>query len=311
MVRGDDNNSITGRDRWRSLAQMLVWISQRTEMPPRDAEQLANAPEMHLKSEGALNELKKEVYKELYRVKILGAARSWPIDKFRILWGDRYVDLLDLFRPLPGAASDIQAAIMREFVEAVRWPDVECNSDWLKRAFPAPAPAGDASTPVANTKAPVAESEPAAHTEQLMPDEPASPVESEPTPPTEPLRPTANTEAPITEHEAASPPPETSSPAPARVTLEPAPAPPAAPPQVQRQPGGRPTDRDMVYEEASWRLKNNRTQAENLTAFAQELHEWLEVHGRHRTKKTGEVMKADRIEYHVRPLWNRHREKTV
>src|SRR5215472_1904454 len=154
MVRGDDNNSITGREHWSPLDQTLVWIGERMEMLPQDAEQLTNAPEMHLKSEGALNELKKEVCKELYKVKILGAARSWPIDKFRILWGGRYVDLLDLFRPLPGAAPDIQAAIMREFVEDVRWPDVECNSDWLKRAFPAPASARDASTPVANTKAP-------------------------------------------------------------------------------------------------------------------------------------------------------------
>ena len=126
---------------------------------------------------------------------------------------------------------------------------------------------------------------------------------------TEPPRPTTNTEAPITEHEAASPPPETSSPAPARVTFEPVSTPPAAPPQVQRQPGGRPTDRDMVCEEASWRLRHEQTKAKSLVAFARdELRPWLEDHGEHRTH--GDVMKAETIEDHVRSLWNEHRGKT-
>src|SRR5262245_5870598 len=183
MVRGDDNNSITGRERWRSLNRSLVWISQRTEMLLRDAEQLANAPEMNLKIAQALKELKNEAYKELYKIKILGAARSWPIDKFRILCGGRYVDLLDLFQPLPGAPPDIQPATMHEFVEGVRWPDVECNWDWLRHAFPAPALAADALAPAANTETRVAEPKPAAHAEQSM-SEPAPPVESEPAPST-------------------------------------------------------------------------------------------------------------------------------
>ena len=69
--------------------------------------------------------------------------------------------------------------------------------------------------------------------------------------------------------------------------------------------GGRPTDRDLVLEEADWRLRvPGRTRAETLKAFAGELREWLEEHGMHRAGKTGEVMKAETIEDHVRPLWN-------
>jgi len=68
----------------------------------------------------------------------------------------------------------------------------------------------------------------------------------------------------------------------------------------------------MVLEEAARRLKApERTKAKSLAAFARELHEWLKVHGAHRTKLTSEVMKADTIEDHVRPLWNKHWRKTV
>ena len=68
-------------------------------------------------------------------------------------------------------------------------------------------------------------------------------------------------------------------------------------------PGGRPTDRDMVLEEAGWRLRHPPV-PKTLKAFADELREWLKDHGEHRVGKTGEVMKAETIEGHVRPLWN-------
>ena len=87
------------------------------------------------------------------------------------------------------------------------------------------------------------------------------------------------------------------------MTADPAPAANTAPPANR---GGRPTDRDMVLEEARWRLKH-RLVPETLTAFSRELHEWLEVHGEHRAAKTGEVMKAETIEDHIRPLWNAHK----
>ena len=67
--------------------------------------------------------------------------------------------------------------------------------------------------------------------------------------------------------------------------------------------GGRPTDRDLVLEEAGWRLRHPQV-PKTLAAFARELREWLEDHGKYRAAKTGEVMKAETIEGHVRPLWN-------
>src|SRR5262245_8178288 len=164
QAEGLDNTSAG----WWSLAQTLVWIIWRITKLPQDAERIVNSPEMNLKSEWALNELKKEVYKELYKVKILGAARSWPTDKFRILQDGCYVDLLDLFRPLLGAPSDIQLAILREFVEGIRWQDVICNSAWLQQAVPASAPTTAASVPAANTESLAAKPEAA-----LPPPEPA------------------------------------------------------------------------------------------------------------------------------------------
>ena len=70
--------------------------------------------------------------------------------------------------------------------------------------------------------------------------------------------------------------------------------------------GGRPTDRDLVLEEADWRLRHQQV-SETLAAFARELHAWLEDHGMHRAAKTGKVMKVETIEDHVRSLWNAHK----
>jgi hypothetical protein len=91
------------------------------------------------------------------------------------------------------------------------------------------------------------------------------------------------------------------------VIAGPAPAASAAPP-VNR--GGRPTDRDLVLEEASWRLRH-RQHPETLAAFARELRKWLGDHGEHRAVITGEVMKAKTIEDHVRPMWNAHKRAQV
>jgi hypothetical protein len=86
------------------------------------------------------------------------------------------------------------------------------------------------------------------------------------------------------------------------VIADPTPAASVAPPVK----GGRPTDRDLVLEEAGWRLRHQQA-PETLAAFARELREWLEEHGMHRAVKTGEVLQAETIEDHVRPLWNAHR----
>jgi hypothetical protein len=127
---------------------------------------------------------------------------------------------------------------------------------------------------------------PAARAEESRPG-PAPAVE--PPPPAEPEQPTPAPSFPQVEPE---PPPEP----------EPVPA---VLPVVN--PGGRPTDRDLVREEARWRLEHRQTQAKSLAAFARELRKWLKDHGEHRAKKTGEVMKADTIGRHVRPLWKGHR----
>jgi hypothetical protein len=140
--------------RWWSLAQTLIWLIRRIEMLPRDAEQIANSPEMSPKIGRALNELKREACKA-----VLGVTEGMPVDKFRILCGHRYVDLLTLIQIPPTAEPGALSAIMHELQEGIRWQDVECSSDWVKRAWPAPAPAADASVPVATTEAPVAKPE--------------------------------------------------------------------------------------------------------------------------------------------------------
>jgi hypothetical protein len=70
--------------------------------------------------------------------------------------------------------------------------------------------------------------------------------------------------------------------------------------------GGRPTDRDRVMAEAERRLRAGTSLPSTLKAFAEQLHTWLEEQPdalRTRTRKGSEVMGADRIKKHVRPLW--------
>jgi len=151
----DDSNNITAR--WWSLAQTLVWIIQRIEMLPRAAEQIANSPEMALKIEWALNELKREFYKA-----VLGVTKGMPIDKFRIKCDRHYVDLLSLISLPWSAEPGALSAAIEELQQTIRWPDVECNSDWLKRVFPAPAPAAETSASVVNTESSVTAAPPPA-----------------------------------------------------------------------------------------------------------------------------------------------------
>jgi hypothetical protein len=95
---------------------------------------------------------------------------------------------------------------------------------------------------------------------------------------------------------------------PATTQVEPAVADPAsaasAAPPVN--PGGRPTDRDLVLEEAGWRLRHQQV-PETLAAFSRELRVWLGDHGKCRAAKTSEVMTAETIKGHVRSLWNAHK----
>jgi hypothetical protein len=148
MAQADNLNNTSSR--WWSLAQTLVWITQRIARPPRDAEEITYSPSIQPEIERAFRVLISE-----FQEAALGVPKGVPIDKFRIPCGRHYVDLLTLFRA-PSAESGALSAAMDQFVRNTRWQDVECNSDWLKRAFPAPAPA---SVPVTNTESSVVEPE--------------------------------------------------------------------------------------------------------------------------------------------------------
>jgi hypothetical protein len=135
---------------------------------------------------------------------------------------------------------------------------------------------------------------------------PAAPPEGEPASAVIAESPVANTEPEV---QPKAPDKQSEEPAvadPAQATPEPVTSAesPAAPPEPNL--GGRPTDRDLLLEEADWRLRHER-RPPSLAAFGRELRLWLDVHGEHRAKKTGEVMKAETIEDHIRDLWwNRH-----
>src|SRR5262249_34592629 len=177
MVRGENNDSTSGgplRKRGWLRDQALVWSIKKIEVSPSDAERIANSSEMHPEIEQALNRLKGEVYKELYKVFFLGVTGSWPVVKFHILCDGRYIDLLTFYRLLPGGELSAQLEIMGEFAEAVvRRLDVEYDPDWVKQVLPATAPAAETSAPAANTAA-VAKPTAAAHA-QSPPGQPEVP----------------------------------------------------------------------------------------------------------------------------------------
>ena len=146
--------------RWWSLDQTLVWIVLRIEMLPQDAGQIANSPEMNPEIEGAWNQLKREFWKS-----VLGVPKGIPIDKFRILCGRRYTDLLTLFQ-VPSAEPGALSTAIDLFERDVRWQDVEYYSVWVKRTFPAPAPAVEVAAPTVSAPVPSMPEEappPAAH----------------------------------------------------------------------------------------------------------------------------------------------------
>jgi hypothetical protein len=130
-----DPNSTTSL--WWLLARAVVWIDRRIEMPPRDAERTANSPEMD--AERALTELTNKLFTAVY-----GAPSGMPIAPARVLCGSRYVDLADLIPPPPSLEPGALDALVHEMRKVVRRPGIEFNPDWLKRTWPAPAPAVDA-----------------------------------------------------------------------------------------------------------------------------------------------------------------------
>ena len=59
MAQADNLNNTSSL--WWSLAQTLVWTIRRIEMLPRDAEQIANSPEMNLRNRAGLERAEKRV----------------------------------------------------------------------------------------------------------------------------------------------------------------------------------------------------------------------------------------------------------
>jgi hypothetical protein len=79
-------------------------------------------------------------------------------------------------------------------------------------------------------------------------------------------------------------------------------------PRVVSEKGGRPTDALRVIAEAERRLNTGVNLPSSLAGFARELCEWLnEQPNVVRASKTGKVMRADKIEEHVRQLWHSKR----
>lgn len=209
MAQADTLNSTSSR--WWSLAQALVWIILRIELSPREAEEITCSPSIQPHIERAFRMLKSEFWKAA-----LGAPKGIPIDKFRILCGRHYVDLLTKFHAPSGESGALSTA-MDLFERNTRWQDVEYNSIWLKLISPAPAPAADASASVteapagepdaaealqANSAAPATESEAADTSQAKHPD--GAPV---PAPAGDASAPLTNTNAPAAELEAALPSP--------------------------------------------------------------------------------------------------------
>ena len=104
-MAGDPNSTST---RWLAFPQSLAWIRQ--DRPGAT-------------DEWAWEELQRELLKAA-----CGASEGVPIDKFRYPWAGRMVDLIVLLQNNHLTFANIW------------WQHVECNFDWLKRDWSAPAP---------------------------------------------------------------------------------------------------------------------------------------------------------------------------
>jgi hypothetical protein len=88
-------------------------------------------------------------------------------------------------------------------------------------------------------------------------------------------------------------------------SLRPAGAAPAAP--IPRS-GGRPSDKEAIVAEAQRRVAADESIPTTLSAFARELHFWLDRQPRVlRRNNTGKVLGPASIEEHIRPLWRKYR----
>jgi len=137
-----------------TLAQMLVWILQQVEMPPQDAEQFCNSPELDPKIvKGALNALARVLFNAIY-----GAVEGMPIIKARVPCGHGYVDLATLFQPPPSLDSGALDTLVDEMRRLIEQPGVEFNPVWGKRTWPARVSAAQAApTPTRPSESAVAD----------------------------------------------------------------------------------------------------------------------------------------------------------
>jgi hypothetical protein len=160
---GDSNSTST---HWLAHPQSLAWIRQGR---PGATE------------EWAWEELQRELLKAA-----CGASEGVPIDKFRYPWAGRMVDLIVLLQNNNLTFANIW------------WQHVECNLDWLKRDWPAPAPleepAHSASTGAEAEESPAepaaAGPEPAQGADEVRPEAPVLAVNA-PAPTTTAMSPVA------------------------------------------------------------------------------------------------------------------------
>jgi hypothetical protein len=147
---------------------MLVWILQRLEMPPQDAEQFCNALNPKI-IEGALNVLARALLNA-----VCGAVEGLPVVAARVLCGHRREDLTTLFPLPPSPTPGVADVLMHEIRQFVVRSDVEYNPAWAKRAWPR-ANEETAPTPAQPTESAVAESLPGSKVGSEKPQPPNKP----------------------------------------------------------------------------------------------------------------------------------------
>jgi hypothetical protein len=113
---------------WWILAQILVWILQRVDLPPQDAEQFCKLNPKII--EGALDALTKALFNALY-------VKGMPMTIARVLCGHRYKDLAAVFSLPPSLEPGAVDALKDDFREFIRQqPDIQFNPTWGRWTWP-------------------------------------------------------------------------------------------------------------------------------------------------------------------------------
>ena len=162
------NQDITGPP-WWTLAQMLVWILQRLEIPPQDAEQFCTLNPKII--EVALNVLIRALFDVIY-----GAVEGLPVVAARVLYGHRHEDLAAVFPPPPSPIPGAMDALLHDLRQFIVRSDVEYNPAWARRAWPArvsAAPPQPTESPVTDEAEPLLSSKVGSE-ESRLPNKPDS-----------------------------------------------------------------------------------------------------------------------------------------